>query len=358
MKFALKALSIICFLLAISMAYPLGGDWIYLHFYVISNVHWLTLFAGVLVLILFRLKFKFYLIIAILSLISFLFPIITSYYIISTLPERLNLTSEQSNLSFSLKRLFVDFPTVSTNRLLIISPLTGEKLETIIYSNNNQSNLPICILIHGGSFTSGSPEYMEQIACGLSFYGISSIACSYSLAPENTYPVALHDIRQVIEMRSELLPENSNSNYFLVGASAGASLAIQEACFFPDTNLAGIINLYGFYDFEMLNPENEARSVDLHSIVNNYKGNFEAKTISPNHLSTKIEKPCLTIHGVLDNIVPISQARQFHENLLKQNKQSHLIEIPFAGHNFDFPAHAPAGQIMLNSMYQFMVKYP
>jgi dipeptidyl aminopeptidase/acylaminoacyl peptidase len=61
---------------------------------------------------------------------------------------------------------------------------------------------------------------------------------------------------------------------------------------------------------------------------------------------------------VLDNIVPISQARQFHENLLKQNKQSHLIEIPFAGHNFDFPAHAPAGQIMLNSMYQFMVKYP
>lgn len=339
------------------MAYPLGGDWIYLHFYVISNVHWLVFISVFLILLSFKWNLKAYLIGAIISFISFLFPIISSYYIIHTLPVRLNSPSQDSNYSFSLNRLFFDFPTAPTIRLNITSALTGGNLETIVYSNNNQSKAAICILIHGGSFTSGSPEYMEQIARALSFYGISSIACSYGLAPDNTYPVALHDIRQVIEMRKTLLPENTNPNYFLIGASAGASLAIQEACFFPDTNLAGIINLYGFFDFEMLNPENEARSVDLHSIVNSYRGNFEAKTISPIQLTSQVEKPCLTIHGVLDNIVPVSQARQFHETLMRHNKQSHLIEIPFAGHNFDFPAHAPAGQIMVHSMYQFMEKY-
>lgn len=118
----------------------------------------------------------------------------------------------------------------------------GTKQRTIVVWPASTSaeikKLPLIVLYHGGSWTTGGPELMLGPARGYaSLLGAVVASCSYKYAPEQPFPAPMHSAWDVAAWLSR--PENLNSaalagesvevdpslGLVLGGVSAGAHLA-------------------------------------------------------------------------------------------------------------------------------------
>ena len=97
-----------------------------------------------------------------------------------------------------------------------------------IYRPKGEENtlLPVIMIIHGGAWVYGDKEVYQYYAMSLAQRGFAVVNFSYRLAPENRFPAQLEDICAVLRWM-----ENNHEKYrldlgsiFAVGDSAGAHL--------------------------------------------------------------------------------------------------------------------------------------
>ncbi|WP_307837662.1 alpha/beta hydrolase [Actinoplanes couchii] len=86
--------------------------------------------------------------------------------------------------------------------------------------------LPGLLWIHGGGYVGGLPEhgqdFLEEMAHRL---GAVIVSPDYRLAPENPYPAALNDCRDVLDWMHRHVDDVDSSQLLIGGNSAGAGLA-------------------------------------------------------------------------------------------------------------------------------------
>lgn len=137
----------------------------------------------------------------------------------------------------------------------------------VYYPEGTGTALPTVVWTHGGAWLSGSKEdhvpWLQLIAAE----GYTVVALGYSLAPERTYPTAIHQINDALaylQQHAERLhidPEN----IILAGSSAGAQLTSQTAAIVTNPayakalgiapslgpeQLKGVVLCAGIYDME------------------------------------------------------------------------------------------------------------
>lgn len=89
------------------------------------------------------------------------------------------------------------------------------------------------IFLHGGAFTSGPIIcHWGMLARVCQKTGIAAVMVDYGLVPENPYPRALNDVRQVYR---SLRARDAGSNIFLMGDSSGGGLALSTALALKDS---------------------------------------------------------------------------------------------------------------------------
>lgn len=114
--------------------------------------------------------------------------------------------------------------------------------------------LPTIVWIHGGAWISGSKENVDPYMRILAAEGYTTIAVNYTIGPEGTYPVAVHQLNEALAYidshAADLMVDASQ--IVLAGDSAGGQLASQMATIMTSPDYAEIMSVTPALDADQL----------------------------------------------------------------------------------------------------------
>jgi acetyl esterase/lipase len=206
----------------------------------------------------------------------------------------------------------------------------GHLLDVYLRRSGTQ-NAPVLVYLHGGGFRVGSKRLgAHHLLYTLAGRGWVCVSANYRLGGGLDYADRLADARQVIRWVRENAAEYGvdPTALFLAGGSAGAHLAATAALTGArvagrpgradaeeaDTAVAGVIGFYGYYG--------------------EVGGGADSTPLAHLHPGAP---PFLIIHGTLDTLVLVEDARHFASELERVSTQPVVYaELPGTQHNFDF----------------------
>jgi acetyl esterase/lipase len=221
---------------------------------------------------------------------------------------------------------------------------------------------PGIMQIHGGAWMIGSKREQGIPLLGhLAAAGWVGINVDYRLSPAVKFPEHLIDLKRAIAWYRRHAEEYGADPGFLcvTGGSAGGHLAALVALtanvpeYQPgfadvDTTVRAAVPFYGIYDFGALLDGGSRwfASVFERRVMGVRRADDPeayAKA-SPAHWVRRDAPPFLVVHGSLDTLVPVSQARAFAERLREVSAAPVLYaEMKGAQHAFDiFPSYRAA----------------
>ncbi len=209
--------------------------------------------------------------------------------------------------------------------------------------------LPLVIVIHGGSWKSGSKEDMAEFAYDVAAHGMVAASIDYRLIQQGgTFPAPVLD---TIDATAFLRDHASDwgidpTRLAVLGVSAGGHLALMSGMVDDLSKLdparaAGrpfdfkaIVNIEGPTDFTVDPADYSSRQIRLiegflgKTIADDSDGSHR-RAASPTEYVSKNGPPVLTIHGTADSTVPFAQAQAL-EAALEAAGQPHEF-IPIEG---------------------------
>ncbi len=218
------------------------------------------------------------------------------------------------------------------------------------------ADAPVLLQVHGGAWSVGEKHHqgrplMNQMAA----QGWVCVAINYRLAPRDGWPAHIVDVKRAIAWIKEHVADYGGDPDYVVitGGSAGGHLAALAALtpgdpdFQPgfeeaDTSVQAAVPFYGVYDFAGstgLRNATEMRDTFLgprvmQSTWQDSPDLYEAA--SPILRITPDAPDFFVLHGELDSLVSVDQARLFVAELRRTSKKSVVYaELPGAQHAFD-----------------------
>lgn len=213
-------------------------------------------------------------------------------------------------------------------------PLPRQKLDlyrpTRTDGGGRQSDLPIIVFIHGGSWQDGTKDGYSFVGRALASRGFLVAVPNYRLVPEVRYPAFLEDNAAAVQwvIDNAAAYGGNPSRIVLVGHSAGAYNAAMLAL---DTrwlgsqraNVKGFVGLAGPYDFLPLDgPITQAA----------FRDEKKPETTQPIAFATADDPPVLLLHGAKDTTVFPRNSRILHERLSNAGADARLKIYPELGH--------------------------
>jgi acetyl esterase/lipase len=250
-------------------------------------------------------------------------------------------------------------PEVERLRNITYTRVAGLNLKLDVYRHRSHpTDCPTLLQIHGGGWVIGSKnEQGIPLMLHMASRGWVCISVDYRLSPHATFPDHLIDLKRAVQWVREHGAEYGANPDFLVvtGGSAGGHLsslvaltandpAYQPGFASVDTTVQGCVAFYGVYDFtdrHTLWPHDGLAKLLERQIMK--ASRTEAPDAyhqaSPMSRVTADAPPFLVIHGDLDTLAPVQEARRFCE-IFRQTARSPIAyaEIPGAQHAFElFP---------------------
>ncbi|MDT0187232.1 alpha/beta hydrolase [Microbacterium sp. ARD31] len=215
---------------------------------------------------------------------------------------------------------------------------------------------PVLLQVHGGAWTLGEKEHQGRpLMNRMATKGWVCVAINYRLAPRDPWPAHVVDVKRAIAWVKDNIAEHGGDPDYLVitGGSAGGHLAALAAltpgdpAFQPgfedaDTSVRAAVPFYGVYDL--------AGSTGLANAIgmrDSFLGPRVMQTTwtdapevyeaaSPILRITPEAPDFFVIHGELDSLVSVEQARMFVADLRRASRSSVVYaEVPGAQHAFD-----------------------
>jgi acetyl esterase/lipase len=213
---------------------------------------------------------------------------------------------------------------------------------------------PVLLQIHGGGWmVSNKDQQGLPLVNYMAARGWVCVAINYGLSPRITWPEHIVNCKRALSwIREHIAEYGGDPNTVVVtGGSAGGHLTAmmgltenkpewQPGFEDVDTTVTAMIPFYGVYDWT---PNLTSRDRDLRRLLERsiIKQPFaDARTIydaaSPMNQVNRDAPPTLVIHGTLDTLAPISEAREFVKRLRAVSDQPvAFAELRGAHHAFD-----------------------
>lgn len=215
---------------------------------------------------------------------------------------------------------------------------------------------PVLLQVHGGAWILGRKEQqgrplMNQMAA----QGWVCVAINYRLSPRDPWPAHIVDVKRAIAwVKDNIADYGGDPDYLVItGGSAGGHLAALAALtpgdpeFQPgfeeaDTSVRAAVPFYGVYDFA--GSTGLANAISMRDTFlgprvmrTTWKDAPEVYEAASPILRVTADAPdFFVIHGALDSLVSVDQARMFVAELRRTSKRSVVYaEVPGAQHAFD-----------------------
>lgn len=215
---------------------------------------------------------------------------------------------------------------------------------------------PVLLQIHGGAWMVGTKNTQGRpLMKALTTSGWVCVAINYRLSPRATFPDHLVDCKRALRwIRAHIAEHGGDPDRVVVtGGSAGGHLAAMVAltandpAFQPgfeqvDASVIGCVPMYGAYDLVELfgTGSGLGRRIagwmgSLVTGVNLVDDAGAFRAASPIDHVRPGAPPFLMVHGTIDNLVPVEQARRFAAELRDVGTEVAYVELRGAPHAFD-----------------------
>ncbi len=276
--------------------------------------------------------------------------------------EQLDAVPDPADLATAWRRLARPFNFADEGvRVISDVPYTeaGKRGHLDIYLPAGEDAIkdaPVLLQVHGGAWTVGAKEHQARpLMNHMAARGWVCVAINYRLAPRDAWPAHIVDVKRAIAwVREHIADYGGDPDYLAItGGSAGGHLAALAAltpgdpAFQPgfedaDTSVRAAVPFYGVYDFAGSTGLTNAIGMRdaflgprvMQTTWTDSPDVYEAA--SPILRITPDAPDFFVIHGDLDSLVAVDQARLFVAELRRTSRKSVVYaELPGAQHAFD-----------------------
>ena len=257
----------------------------------------------------------------------------------------------------------VSSPAVRVEDHLFAS-VGGQELRLDLYRPaESHPPLPGVVVIHGGSWQSGSRKDFSALNRYLAARGYVVAAVSYRFSPQFPFPAARDDVAAAIAF----LKQNDGrfgldaSRLALVGRSAGGQLALLVAYTAHDPAIKGVVSYYGpaALRWGYANPA-KMSIIDSSAVLDAYLGGppetygSQYQAASPlSHIGHETP-PTLLINGLRDEHVSPFHSEFLSDRLIRANVPHLFLQLPWATHGCDYLFGGLCGQISTYAVERFL----
>jgi len=215
---------------------------------------------------------------------------------------------------------------------------------------------PVLLQIHGGAWMIGAKDTQGRpLMNALVDAGWVCVAINYRLSPRAKYPDHLVDCKLALAWIREHIAEYGGDpdRVVVTGGSAGGhlttmvGLTANDPRYQPgfeqvDTSVLACVPMYGAYDLEQIfsaAPGPVGRRVGswMGSLVigRGLEDREPYRAASPVYNVAAGAPPFMVVHGSIDNLVPVEQARRLVAELRAVGAEVAYVELEGAPHAFD-----------------------
>ena len=238
----------------------------------------------------------------------------------------------------------------------------GLALTLDLYPAAGAASRPTLVLVvHGGSWNSGSSGQLTGMNRYLAGSGYTVAALNYRLAPRFRFPAAVEDIGAAVRYLEETMPPEGRGRVVLLGRSSGGHLALLAAYRAVHPSIRGVVALYPptdlVWSWERPAP---GRLMDSNGVIRQFLGGSPEdmpdrfRAASPIRLVRPGLPPTLLIHGGNDEMVSPLQSRRLARELARAGARHVHLELPWAKHGMDANLAGPSGQIVLYAVERLL----
>jgi hypothetical protein len=215
----------------------------------------------------------------------------------------------------------------------------GERLD-FTYHHGRENSRQIVLIGHGVTGNKDRP-FVLALAEGLSKAGISAIRFSFSGNGTSQGKFSESTITKEVADLGSVIDAFKDREIAYVGHSMGGAVGVLRAASDPRikalVSLAGMVHTKAFAEreFGMVKPGEGFMWDDTNCPLSQPYMDDMRKIGTVANEAPKIKVPWLLVHGVEDDVVPITDSREIYE---KANQPKILEELPGSNHVFAGPA--------------------
>ena len=223
--------------------------------------------------------------------------------------------------------------------------------------------LPGVVVIHGGSWQSGSRKEFPALNRYLATRGYVVAAVSYRFSPRFRFPAALEDVGAALSFL------DSNAIRFgldrdrlaLLGRSAGGQLALVAGYTQAHPGVRAVVSFYGpvALRWGFANPA-KASIIDSSAVLEAYLGGPPAThgrlydAASPLAHVGHATPATLLVSGARDELVSPFHAEFLSDRLIRAGVPHVVLRLPWAVHGCDYVFRGPCGQLSTFAVERFL----
>jgi acetyl esterase/lipase len=248
----------------------------------------------------------------------------------------------------------VPAPAVSTNDVAYgTDPL--QKFDMVLPAGRTTTTTKVLIIIHGGSWSAGDKADMTQVITSLktslpdyAYFNLNyRLATTNGITGTNLFPTQENDVKAAVDFINSKRAEYKISDKIaILGASAGAHLALLQAYKNATPKIKAVVDLYGPTDMvDMYN--NPATSVSspftvslFGLLVSSTSGGNPTSapaafsSSSPVNYVSSQSAPTIIFHGTADAVVKVQQSTLLQTKLIQNNVVNQYVPYAGQGHAY------------------------
>ncbi len=221
---------------------------------------------------------------------------------------------------------------------------TAQKMDIYLPANRTSDNTKVIILIHGGAWMEGDKKdfssYISLVKNRLPDYAIINVNYRLATQTNNYFPTQENDIAAAVSFIHDREKEYKiSSKYVLLGASAGAHLALLQAYKYKSpVAIKAVVSFFGPTDLIALynNQTSSYYQLALQTLIGGTpQSNLSVyQQSSPIFFASAQSCPTLLLHGGKDPVVAPAQSEILKSKLIAAGVATDLVIYPNEGHGW------------------------
>lgn len=225
-----------------------------------------------------------------------------------------------------------------------VSYSTGasQKMDVYLPAGRSVDSTRLMVLVHGGAWISGDKSdfasFIPVIKQKFPGYAIANINYRLASATANHFPVQETDMKSAIDFLIQKSGDyNISQKIVLLGASAGAHMALLQAYKYSSPKILAVVDFFGptdltdLYNFYSSSPANQTLFQLLMNGTPTSNASLYAQS-SPINFVTSQSCPTIIFHGTADVVVPISESLSLKNKLSSLGVTTQMTSYLNVGH--------------------------
>ena len=219
----------------------------------------------------------------------------------------------------------------------------AQKMDLYLPAGRTEDSTKLIVLVHGGAWTIGDKSdfssYIPTLQEKLTGYAIANINYRLATTTANHFPTQENDMKSAIDfLVSKTTAYHYSGKIVLLGASAGAHMALLQAFKYASPKILAVVDFFGptdmsgLYNFYSSNPADQLAFQILMNGTPTSNASLYSQS-SPINFVTPQSAPTIIFHGSIDDVVPVDQSTSLKNKLAGIGVATEMTVYPNLGHD-------------------------